>query len=458
MSHADIQHVIERQRLFFASGKTRPVPFRLAQLKKLKETLKKNESAMLLALSKDLGKSAFESYTAEIGFIYEEINLMLKKLQRWAKPKRVATPMLMQPGSSRIYTEPKGVVLIIASWNYPIQVSLAPLLAAISAGNCAVLKPSELAPATAGLLQRIIEQCFSPDYCAVVQGGVSETQELLTYRFDHIFFTGSTPVGKIVMLAAANHLTPVTLELGGKSPCIVDHGVDLEVTARRIVWGKFYNVGQTCIAPDYVLVPSALKVSLLSHMKKAIGDFYGSDPAKSPDYGRIIHTRHFDRLCALMQGMSVFAGGGADRETRYIAPTLLDKVTLDAPIMQEEIFGPLLPVLEYETLDQALQVVKQRPHPLACYVFTQDPKTEERVLQEISFGGGCINNTLLHLLNPNMPFGGIGPSGLGAYHGRFGFETFSHHKSIYKSPQWIDISLKYPPYKDRLALVKKVMR
>jgi aldehyde dehydrogenase (NAD+) len=430
----------------------------VAQLKKLKEAIQKNEADLIAALASDLGKSEFEAFTAEIGFLYEEINVTLKNLKKWAKPQRVITPILMQPGSSRVLIEPKGVVLILAPWNYPVQLTLAPMIAAIAAGNCLIVKPSELSPASAVALQRMIEQCFSPEYCSVVMGGVEEAQNLLKHRFDHIFFTGSTAVGKVIMKAAADHLTPVTLELGGKSPCIVDQGVNLETVARRIVWGKFYNAGQTCVAPDYVLVQKSSKPSLLSFMKKALDEFYGQDPARSPDFGRVISPRHFDRLVSLIQERPVFTGGTWDRETRYIAPTILDKVTLDDPMMQEEIFGPILPIFEYENLDDALAMIKHHSHPLACYVFTTNAATEGRVLREIPFGGGSVNNALMHLLNPRMPFGGIGPSGMGAYHGKAGFEAFSHKKSIYKSPLWLDIPIKYPPYKKWLPLMRRLMR
>jgi aldehyde dehydrogenase (NAD+) len=458
VSQNDVAVLLERQRIFFSSGKTLPLSFRLAQLKKLKEAIKKNESDLIAALASDLGKSEFEAFTAEIGFLYEEINITLKNLQKWVKPKRVFTPILMQPGSSRILTEPKGVVLIIAPWNYPIQLTLAPMVAAIAAGNCLVVKPSELAPASTAAVKRLLEQCFSPEFCCVVTGGVDETTNLLTHRFDHIFFTGSSAVGKVVMRAAADHLTPVTLELGGKSPCVVDRDVDLETVARRIVWGKFYNAGQSCVAPDYVLVHRSSKPSLLSFMKKAIHEFYGQNPAQSPDFGRIIGQRHFDRLVSLIHGKNVFTGGTWDRETRYIAPTILDKVALTDPIMENEIFGPILPILDYEHLDDAIAIVKKHSHPLACYVFTSNPKIESRILREIPFGGGSVNSALMHLLNPRMPFGGIGASGMGSYHGKAGVEAFSHKKSIYKSPLWLDIPLKYPPYEKRLPLMRRLMR
>lgn len=455
---ADMQKIIGRQRQFFDSGRTRGVDFRIAQLKKLQAAIKTHEEELLKALKKDLGKSGFEAYGSEVGTIYEELRHTMKQLPKWAKPISVGTPMLFQPSSSKLYPEPRGVALIIGPWNYPVQLMLAPLIAAIAAGNCTVLKPSELAPATALAITALIEKTFSPEFCAVIPGGVPETTALLAQRFDHIFFTGSVPVGRIVMRAAAEHLTPVTLELGGKSPCIVDTDTDIAVTARRIVWGKFYNTGQTCIAPDYLLVPKSIKNELLKAMKAEITSFFGVDPAKSPDYGRIINERHFDRLAALLEGAQVAVGGELDRSSLYMAPTIVDNAKLGDKIMEDEIFGPLLPVLEYETLDQAIDVVKQRSHPLACYVFTNRAAVEERIIRDIPFGGGCVNNTLVHFANANLPFGGCGNSGVGAYHGKVGFDAFSHHKSIVKSSFKMDVKLRYPPYGTRLGLLKKIMR
>lgn len=454
----DVQQILSRQRQFFDSGRTRNVDFRIAQLKKLQAAIKVHEEELLKALKKDLGKSGFEAYGSEVGTIYDELRHTLKSLPKWAKPRSVATPVLFQPSSSKIYLEPRGLTLIIGPWNYPVQLMLAPLIAAIAAGNCTVLKPSELAPATAQAVTSMIEKTFSPEFCAVVTGGVPETSALLAERFDHIFFTGSVPVGRVVMRAAAEHLTPVTLELGGKSPCIVDTDTDVEVTARRIVWGKFYNTGQTCIAPDYLLVPSSLKATLLAAMKREIVAFFGTNPATSPDYGRIINQRHFDRLVAMLSGAKVACGGDHDRASLYIAPTIVDDVKLSDKIMEDEIFGPLLPVMTYETLDEALAVIRQRSHPLACYVFTNRASVEERIINELSFGGGCVNNTLVHFANANLPFGGCGNSGMGAYHGQKGFEVFSHHKSIVKSSFKLDVKLRYPPYGNKLSLLKKIMR
>lgn len=454
---AKIDGLLAAQRQFFATGRTREVAFRVGQLKKLGTALKAREADILKALKKDLGKSEFEAYGSEVGFIYEDLAHTLKHIGRWAKPERVRTPLLHMPARSSIHPEPKGVVLVIGPWNYPHQLMMAPLIGAMAAGNTVVLKPSELAPATQEVIGALIRATFSPDYCALVEGGVAETTTLLQKRFDHIFFTGSVPVGRIVMRAAAEHLTPVTLELGGKSPCIVDEDTDLDVTARRIVWGKFFNAGQTCIAPDYLLVPQSIKKTLIDRMKREITAFFGVDPSQSPDYGRIIDERHFDRLVGMLAGADVVAGGQSDRATRYLAPTLLDNAKLGDLAMADEIFGPLLPILAYDTLDDALAVVRARPHPLACYVFTKRPAVEERIISEVKFGGGCINNTLIHIANPDLPFGGFGPSGLGAYHGKAGFDTFSHRKAVVKSTFLMDIKVRYPPYKNKIGLLRRLM-
>jgi aldehyde dehydrogenase (NAD+) len=452
-----IVRLLEKQRAFFATGKTRRLDFRLQQLSKLKHAITQHEAEILAALKKDLNKSEFEAFTSEVGFIYDEIKHTKAHLARWMAPKKVKTPLLHLPSKSFIIQEPKGVVLIISPWNYPFQLLLAPLVGAIAAGNCAVLKPSEMAPHTAAVLTRLIGGTFPSDFCAVLGGGVPEATALLAERFDHIFFTGATTVGRIVMQAAAVHLTPVTLELGGKSPCIVDAEVNLEVAARRIVWGKFYNAGQTCVAPDYLLVQRKIKKPLLQSIKANIDLFYGKNAQQSPDYGRIINAHHFERLSSLLQESraKVVFGGKSDAKDLYIEPTVIDRVELTDPVMMDEIFGPLLPVLEYETLDEALAIVAQRPSPLAAYVFTSDQATEKRFLTEVSFGGGCVNNVLVHLANPDLPFGGIADSGMGAYHGEESFLTFSHRKSILKTSTKIDPALKYPPYGNRLRLLRR---
>ena len=456
IQHAEIKQLLSRQRAFFQSGKTRSIDFRLAQLKKLRQAIESLEGEITAALRRDLGKSDFESYTSEVGIVYEELGLVAANLPTWSRPQHVSTPLAYQPSFSTVYPQPRGVVLIIAPWNYPFQLLFAPLIGAIAAGNCIVLKPSELAPATTAVMAKLIERTFSPEYCALIEGGVSETTALLEEQFDHIFFTGSIPVGKIVMRAAAEHLTSVTLELGGKSPCIVDADTNLKVTARRIVWGKFFNCGQTCVAPDYLLVPRQIKRELLALIKQSVQEFYGANPQESPDYGHIINERHFDRLLSLISG-EVVIGGTHDRSKLYIAPTVIDQVKMEDKVMEDEIFGPILPVLEYDTLDDAFALVRQRPNPLACYVFSNRRETEERVLNELSFGGGCVNNALIHVGNPHLPFGGIGASGMGNYHGQHSFLTFSHQKAITKTPFMLDLPLKYPPYKNKVKLARKII-
>ena len=456
MQHAEIKQLLSRQRAFFQSGKTRSIDFRLAQLKKLRQAIESLEGEITAALRRDLGKSDFEAYTSEVGIVYEELSLVAANLPTWSRPQHVSTPLAYQPSFSTVHPQPRGVVLIIAPWNYPFQLLFAPLIGAIAAGNCIVLKPSELSPATTAVMSKLIERTFSPEYCALIEGGVSETTALLEEQFDHIFFTGSIPVGKIVMRAAAEHLTSVTLELGGKSPCIVDADTNLKVTARRIVWGKFFNCGQTCVAPDYLLVPRQIKRELLALMKQSVQEFFGANPQESPDYGHIINERHFDRLLSLISG-EVVLGGTHDRSKLYIAPTVIDQVKMEDKVMEDEIFGPILPVLEYDTLDDAFAMVRQRPNPLACYVFSHRRETEERVINELSFGGGCVNNALIHVGNPHLPFGGIGASGMGNYHGQHSFLTFSHQKSITKTPFMLDLPLKYPPYKNKVKLARKII-
>lgn len=434
-----------------------PVGVRSERLLKLREVLLKNQSKINQALKADLGKSTFEAWAGEIGFILEELSHLVKELPSLAAPQKVSTPMTMQPGKSAIYKEPYGVVLILAPWNYPIQLAISPLIGAIAAGNRVVVKPSELAPESSRLIEEIVTDVFSADEVIVVQGGVQETSDLLKEKFDYVFFTGSTHVGKIVMKAAAEHLTPVTLELGGKSPCLVDDTASIAQTARRIAWGKWMNAGQTCVAPDYVLVPENKKAELVEELKASIRQFYGSTPSQSPDYGRIINERHFDRLVNLMNNINIAVGGEHDRAARYIAPTVMTDVSPEHNIMQEEIFGPLLPILTYKSLDEAIRFIKQRPKPLAFYFFSTNSAAQERVLEQIPFGGGCINDTIMHLANGELPFGGVGESGMGAYHGSLSFETFSHHKSVFKQTTLVDVPLRYPPYKGKEGVLKFLM-
>lgn len=454
----DAQTIVENQRRFFETGKTRDIEFRLQQLRKFKEILEKNESRIYQALREDLGKPSMESYTGELGVLLVESNHTLRHLTSWARTRRVGTPISLFPSKSEIRYEPRGVVLIMGPWNYPLQLLFDPLIGAIAAGNCAVLKPSELAPASSHLTVEIVQESFPPEYVAVLEGGRETGEALLNQQFDYIFFTGGEKVGKIVAAAAARNLTPVTLELGGKSPCIVDQDFALDVTARRIVWGKYFNAGQSCVAPDYLLVPQSRKKELLDRMIQNIEQFFGRDPIQSPDFGRIINKTHFDRLEKFLANGTVLAGGQTDRDQLYIAPTILDDVSMEDEVMGEEIFGPILPVLEYKNIEEAIRIVRQRPDPLAFYIFSSNKDVQERFLNEIPFGGGCVNNTLVHFTNPNLPFGGIRSSGMGAYHGEASFQLFSHRKGIVNTPLWTDIKIRYQPYLNKLKLVKRFMK
>jgi len=449
--------VADRQRSYFRTGATLALSFRLEQLGKLRDAIASREAAILEAVKQDLGRPAEEAYTSEIGIVRAEIDVARKRLAAWARPRKVRTPLLLFPAASRIHTEPYGSVLIIAPWNYPFQLAIAPLVGALAAGNCAVLKPAEAAPHTSRLVAEMIGATFDPDYVAAVEGGAAETRALLEERFDYLFFTGGTQVGRIVMSAAAQHLTPVTLELGGKNPCIVDRDADLEVAARRIAWGKFINAGQTCIAPDFVLAHKAVKPALLEHLVAAIGKFFGPDPMASPDYGRIVNERHFDRLAALLRDGKAVVGGQSARPQRYLAPTILDGVSWDAAVMQDEIFGPILPVLEFEDLDAAIATLQARPKPLALYCFSRDRARQDEILRRVPSGGACINDTLGQYLNFRLPFGGVGESGMGAYHGKAGFDTFSHRKGVVRRATWADPGVRYPPYRTPLAVLRRVI-
>jgi aldehyde dehydrogenase (NAD+) len=439
--------VVSQLRAAYELGTMRPLSERRRQLDGVLRFLKERESAIESALTADLGRPSIEVYPTEIAFAAGEAALAKKKLKSWSKPARVPTALVGQPGRSWIYHEPLGVVVVIGPWNYPIQLVLGPLVGAIAAGNCAVVKPSEVAPATSDLLARHLPRYVSTECVRVIEGGVPETTDLLAQRFDYIFYTGNCTVGRIVMEAAAKNLTPVTLELGGKSPCIVDQFADLVVAARRILWGKFFNAGQTCVAPDYVLAHEAIADELIAQMEQTIGDFFGEDPRQSPDFGRIVNARHHRRLMKLLPGSGKpVAGGSGDENQRYIAPTILRDVPADSPVMADEIFGPILPVLTVQDIGQAIAFVNARPKPLALYLFSQDRRTQDRVIEQTSSGGVTINHTLLHVAIPSLPFGGVGASGLGAYHGRASFETFSHRKSVLKKPTWFDPWFFYPPY------------
>ena len=452
---ATIPAVVRRARASFDAGTTRPLEWRRGQLAGLRALLTEHRDEILAALEHDLGKPALEAEIADIATALSEIDIAAKNLDAWTRPEKVATPLIQQPASGRIVREPLGVVLIIGPWNYPIQLLLSPLAGALAAGNAVVLKPSEVSAHTSALLARLVPQYLDRDAVALVEGAVPETSALLAERFDHIFYTGNGTVGRVVMEAAAKHLTPVTLELGGKSPCIVDRDVDLEVAAHRIAAGKFVNAGQTCIAPDYVLVHEAREQELIERLGTVIREFYGDDPRVSPDFARIINERHAHRLAGLLGSGRVVIGGQVDPSNRYVAPTVLREVAPDAPIMREEIFGPLLPVLTVPGMEAAIAFVNANPKPLALYVFTRLPATEQMVIERTSSGGVCVNGTVWQVINSALPFGGVGASGMGAYHGRWTFEAFSHRKSVVKRATWVDPRLGSPPYS---ALKRAVIR
>ncbi|MFN8037510.1 MAG: aldehyde dehydrogenase family protein [Acidimicrobiia bacterium] len=450
--------LVARMRASFESGRTRPAAWRRDQLEQLRKLLIDREAELLDALHEDLGKPPIEGWAADVAFTRAELDFALKHLDGWMKPERIGIPLAQQPGSAHVRREPLGVVLIIGPWNYPVQLILTPLVGAIAAGNCVVLKPSELAPATSTTLARLVPQYLDPECVAVVEGAVPETQALLAERWDHILYTGNGTVGRVVMEAAAKHLTPVTLELGGKSPCIVDKSAKIDVAARRIAWGKFLNAGQTCVAPDYVLVDQSIEHRLVDAIRTALDRFYGEDPQSSTDYARIVNDRHFARLEALLAGGTAAIGGKTDAATRYIAPTVLTDVALDAAVMQEEIFGPILPIIPVADLDAAIDVVNGRDKPLALYVFAEDRAVQDRVVDSTSSGGMCVNGTVLHVGTLGLPFGGVGPSGMGAYHGRASFETFSHAKSILTKSTRVDPSIPYPPYtKNKERIIRRVL-
>ncbi len=448
--------IIRKQRDFFKSGKTKDVAFRIEQLKTLKQAVVENQTAIIEALKADLNKPEFEAYGTEV-VVIREIDYAIKHIKSWTKPKKVATPIEQLPAFARIYPEPLGVVLIIGPWNYPFQLIISPLVGAIAAGNCAILKPSEIASHTSNVLADIIQKHFDPAYVAVVEGGVETSQQLLAEKFDHIFFTGGTAIGKIVMEAAAKHLTPVTLELGGKSPCIVDADINIEHTARRITWGKFINAGQTCIAPDYLLVDKTIKQDLLDTIQKCLREFYGNEPASSPDYARISNKKHFSRLAEFLKDGEIIIGGETNPDECYIAPTVIDRVSLEQPVMQEEIFGPILPVIEYSDVTEAIAIINERPKPLALYLFSKNKNLQERVCQETSSGGVCINDTIMQIAVSSLPFGGVGDSGIGSYHGKASFDTFSHYKSVLNRSFRLDPKWRYAPYEGKLQMLKRII-
>jgi len=458
--------ILKNQKIFFSSGKTKDISFRIDQLRVLKNAIIANEEKILKACKADMNKPPIETFTSERGMVLNEIDYAMRNLESWAKPQRVKTPIRHTRlfglvhhlcAGSYIYHEPFGVALIIGPWNYPFQLTLSPLVGAMAAGNCSIIKPSEIAPHSSAVIVDIIGDNFDPSYIAVVEGGVEASQLLLSQKFDYIFFTGSPIVGKIVMKAAAEHLAPVTLELGGKNPCIVDHNINPEYAARRIVWGKFFNAGQTCMTTDYLLIDKTIKEELLGYIIKYIREYYGDNPSQSPDYGRIINERHFHRLSELLVEGDILIGGDTNMSDLYIAPTVIENVSLTHKIMQEEIFGPILPVIEYEGLDEAITIVKDRPKPLALFFFSRDKAKQDRILRETSAGGGCINETFVHQICITIPFGGVGNSGIGKYHGRFSFETFSNKKGIIKKSFSFDNKMRYPPYKKTFERLRKYL-
>jgi len=455
---AAIPGLVERVRRGFDSGRTRPLAWRLEQLDRLKALLQENSDRLVEALQADLGKPTLEAFTTDVAIVVGEIATARKQLKRWMQPEKVATPINVQPARSWIQREPLGVVLVIAPWNYPVQLLLLPVLGAIAAGNAVVMKPSEVSAHTSALLAELVPRYLDPEACVLVEGAVPETTALLAESFDHIFYTGGGRVARVVMRAAANHLTPVTLELGGKSPCIVDESAKLALAARRIAWGKFLNAGQTCIAPDYVLVHERHEQALVDSLRQALREFYGEDPKQTADFARIASIQHFRRLQAFLKDGEPVIGGQTDEEQRYIAPTVLRGVDPDSAVMSEEIFGPVLPVLPVQDVNDAVSFVRRREKPLALYLFTESAENERKVVEQTSSGGVCVNGTIWQVGNSNLPFGGVGPSGMGAYHGKASFECFSHRKAVVKKSTRFDLKAMYPPYGAlKTKLVKKLI-
>ncbi|MDR1886861.1 MAG: aldehyde dehydrogenase [Prevotellaceae bacterium] len=454
-SRADIEKILKNQKDFFSGYRTKNVEFRLQQLKKFKSTILRYETKITEALWSDLHKSPEEVYLTEIGILLQEINNHIKHLKKWAKPQRVATPLHLLPSKSRIICEPLGVALIIAPWNYPFQLLMNPLIGAVSAGCCAVLKPSPYAPATAKVMEDMIAETFPPDYISIVQGNREVNRILLEQRFDLIFFTGSPDLGKTVMKAASEYLTPLVLELGGKSPCIVDKEANIDIAAKRIAWGKTINSGQTCIAPDYLLIHHSVKDLFIEKYGKAIVDMFGTDCKQSKYYPRIVNRKAMERLKRLLADGAIVFGGEVDENERYIAPTLVDGVKPEDPVMQEEIFGPILPIMTFDDISQATDYVNSHEKPLALYYFGKNRKAGE-ILFKTTSGGGCINDTLMHITNHNLPFGGVGNSGMGKYHGKDSFLAFSNKRAIVNSPTWFDMAVKYAPFK-HFGIIKKII-
>ena len=454
MNQIDIHNMLEDQKSYFMSGKTKGVSFRKERLRELTNLIKKSDKIIVDALYEDMKKPPVEAYASEIAVVVNEIRHVLRHIDSWSKNKRVHTPKHLFPSKSFIMPEPYGISLIIAPWNYPFNLALIPLVSSIAAGNCSIIKPSEYSPHTSKLMDEIISGAFDPSFIKVVRGGVEEARALLEERLDYIFFTGSVATGRRVMEAAARHLTPLTLELGGKSPCIIDSDVNIEFAARRIAWAKFFNSGQTCIAPDYLFVDRAIKDEFMNCLKKHVHSFYGNDQSLNPDYARIINNAHFKRLKNLMDEGDIILGGRTDEMDLYIEPTIIDNVRPEYKIMQEEIFGPILPVMDYDNLDEAISFVNSRPKPLSLYIFSREPTVQDRIINETSSGGVCINDAMVHFASDVLPFGGVGESGMGVYHGKAGFDTFTHYKGVVKNNLAFDLPFRYAPYKYKLPLVR----
>ncbi len=452
------EETLEQQRRYFRTGATLPVSFRKTMLRKLKDELKRREGDVIKALHEDLGKSDFEAYATEIGIVYGEISYLLKHLSSFMRKKKVASPITIFKATSYTIREPLGTVLIMSPWNYPFQLTMVPLAGAIAGGNTAIVKPSRYSKATSRLMKEIIESIFPKEYVAAFEGGHETNTALLEGRYDMIFFTGSPNVGKIVAAKAAETLTPTVLELGGKSPVFIDESADIKLTARRLAWGKFLNAGQTCVAPDYVLADKKIVKPLLEALEKETRKMFSSSPLSSPDLPKIINERHFERIRGLIGGSRTAFGGECDKDTQKIEPTVLYPVREEDPVMQEEIFGPVLPILEYESLDEAIDFVRGREKPLALYVFSRSRKNISRIHALCAFGGGCVNDAVIHLSNPRLPFGGVGNSGMGSYHGRMSLETFTHQKSIVKEALWIDLPVRYAPFGKKIRLLRLLMR
>ncbi len=454
----NIPQLVQSQKDFFATQQTKDISYRKTALKRLQKEIISRENDIIKALNDDFKKSVYEAVMTETSIVLAELKMVLKNIHSWSKPKRVLPSLLNFPSSAKIYKEPYGTVLIIAPWNYPYQLAFAPLLGAIAAGNTVILKPSELTPNTSKITREIIEAVFDKNHVSVVEGGVPVSQELLAQRWDYIFFTGSVPVGRIVAKAAAEHITPVTLELGGKSPCIVDETANIKLAAKRLVWGKFINGGQTCIAPDYLLIHKSVKEKFVSHFKDEVFRAYGENPQTSEDYPRIVNTRNFDRLALMLENEQFLIGGQTEREDRYIAPTIIDEPSLDSEVMKGEIFGPIFPLISYENEQDIATTLAKYDKPLALYVFTTRNKFAKKMITDYSFGGGTINDTTVHFANHRLPFGGVGESGIGGYHGKQTFDTFSHKKGVVTRGNWLDIPTRYAPYKGKLKQLKTLMK